>query len=132
MSKKLKITLVSVFVALVAVIAVVAVILNQKTTTEGEKSFEVQIISERDDYDETTKCQSDAEFLGEFIRTFEGCDYEESEYGIYITGFHGMSEDLDNQYWWCVSVNGESATTGADMIPLTDGDTYTFTLVQGW
>ena len=118
--------------AVVAIIAIVAVVLNQKSTTEGMKSFKVQIVSERDGYDQTTEYESDAEYLGEFLRTLDGCDYQESDYGIYITGFDGMNEDLDNQYWWCVSVNGEAAVTGADEIPLQDGDTYNFTLTQGW
>lgn len=39
---------------------------------------------------------------------------------------------MENQYWWCISVNGESSTTGADEIPLMDGDIYNFTLKQGW
>lgn len=132
MSKKQKITLVSVFAVIVAIIAVVAVVLNHKDTQEGMKTFTVEIVSERDNYNETTECKSDAEFLGEFLRTFEGCEYNETEYGIYITGFNGMKEDLDNQYWWSVSVNGESALTGADQVPLMDGDVYNFTLVQGW
>lgn len=132
MSKKKKITLISVFVAVVAVAAIVALVLNQKGTTAGMKNFKVQIVSERDGYDQTTDCKSDAEFLGEFLRTFEGCEYQESDYGIYVTGFDGMKEDLDNQYWWCISVNGEAAVTGADEIPLQDGDTYSFTLKQGW
>lgn len=132
MSKKKKITLISVFVVVVVVAAIVAVVLNQKSTTAGVKNFKVQIVSERDGYDQTTDCKSDAEFLGEFLRTFEGCEYQESDYGIYVTGFDGMKEDLDNQYWWCISVNGEAAVTGADEIPLQDGDTYSFTLKQGW
>ena len=132
MSKKKKITLISVFVAVVAVAAIVALVLNQKSTTAGMKNFKVQIVSERDGYDQTTDCKSDAEFLGEFLRTFEGCEYQESDYGIYVTGVDGMKEDLDNLYWWCISVNGEAAVTGADEIPLQDGDTYNFTLKQGW
>ena len=75
MSKKKKITLISVFVVVVAVAAIVAVVLNQKSTTAGVKNFKVQIVSERDDYDQTADCKSDAEFLGEFLRTFEGCEY---------------------------------------------------------
>ena len=132
MSKKKKITLISVFVEVVAVAALVAVVLNEKRPTAGVKNFKVQIVSERDGYDQTADCKSDAEFLGEFLRTFEGCEYQESDYGIYVTGFDGMKEDLDNQYWWCISVNGEAAVTGADEIPLQDGDTYNFTLKQGW
>ena len=132
MSKKKKITLISVFVAVVAVAAIVAVVLNQKSTIAGMKNFKVQIVSERDGYDQTTDCKSDAEFLGEFLRNYSDCEYQESDYGIYVTGFDGMKEDLDNQYWWCISVNGEAAVTGADEIPLQDGDTYNFTLKQGW
>ena len=132
MSKKKKITLISVFVVVVAVAAIVAVVLNQKSTTAGMKNFKVHIVSERDVYDQTAYCKSDAEFLGEFLRNYSDCEYQESDYGIYVTGFDGMKEDLDNQYWWCISVNGEAAVTGADEIPLQDGDTYNFTLKQGW
>ena len=43
-----------------------------------------------------------------------------------------MEEDLANQYWWSVLVNGESAVTGAEQIVLEDGVTYSFVLMQGW
>ena len=132
MTKKQKITLVSVFVAILIVIGVIAGVLNHRTVTEGMKSFQVEIISERDQYSETTDCKSDAEYLGEFLRTFEGCEWQDSDYGIYITGFNGMQDDMDNQYWWRVIVNGEASTVGADEVPLQDGDVYTFTLKQGW
>lgn len=132
MTKKQKITLVSVFAAILVVIGVVAGVLNYRATQAGVKEFQVEVVSERDGYSEITDCKSDAEFLGEFLRTYESCVWEDSTYGIYIKGFDGMMEDIDNQYWWCVSVNGESAMTGADEIPLADGDVYNFTLMQGW
>ncbi len=132
MTKKQKITLVSVFAAILIVIGAVAGVLNYRATQEGMKEFQVKVVSDRDGYSEITACKSDAEYLGEFMRTFEGCEYQESDFGIYITGFSGMQEDIDNQYWWNVTVNGESSVTGADEIPLADGDVYTFTLVQGW
>lgn len=132
MTKKQKITLVSVFAAILVIIGVVAGVLNYRATQAGVKEFQVEVVSERDGYSEITDCKSDAEFLGEFLRTYESCVWEDSTYGIYIKGFDGMMEDIDNQYWWCVSVNGESAMTGADEIPLADGDVYNFTLMQGW
>ena len=89
-------------------------------------------VSERDNYSSSMDCESGEEFLGGYLRTMEGCEWQESDYGIYITGFEGMKEDTENQYWWCVMVNGESATTGADGIPLQEGDTYRFELMQGW
>lgn len=132
MTKKQKITLVSVFAAILVVIGVIAGVLNYRATQAGMKEFRVEVVSERDGYLEITDCKSDAEFLGEFLRTYESCVWEDSTYGIYIKGFDGMMEDIDNQYWWCVTVNDESVMTGADEIPLADNDTYTFTLMQGW
>ena len=132
MTKKQKITLMSVFAAILVVIGVIAGVLNYRATQAGMKEFQVEVVSERDGYLEITDCKSDAEFLGEFLRTYESCVWEDSTYGIYIKGFDGMMEDIDNQYWWCVTVNGESVMTGADEIPLADNDTYTFTLMQGW
>lgn len=132
MNKKQKITVVSVFAAILVIAAVIAGALNYRATQEGMKKFQVEVISERDSYSQTKEYRSYAEYLGEFLRTMEGCEWQESDYGIYITGFDGMQEDMDNQYWWCISVNGESSVTGADEIPLMDGDIYNFTLKQGW
>lgn len=132
MTKKQKITLVAVFAAIVVIAAVAAGILNYRETQEGMKEFQIEVVSDRDSYSEVIDCKSDAEYLGEFLRTFEGCEWQDSDYGIYITGFNGMQEDIDNQYWWCITVNGEISMTGADEIPLQEGDVYNFTLTQGW
>lgn len=132
MTGKQKIMLVSVFAALLIIAAAAAGILNYRATQAGMKSFKIEVISDRDNYSKTTDCRSDMEYLGEYLRTFADCEWQDSQYGIYITGFDGMQEDTANQYWWCVSVNGESVMTGADEIPLQDGYIYNFTLMQGW
>lgn len=131
MSKKAKITLVSVFVALVAIAAVLCIIFIPKGT-KGGKEFTIKVVSDRDSYSESFNCDSDLEFLGQYLRTFEGVEFSESDYGMYITGFKGMTEDMDNQYWWSVQINNTMATTGADEIPLTSGDEYELVLMQGW
>lgn len=131
-SKKRKIIYVTIFAAVLVVVGVIAAVLNNKNTQAGQKHFQVEVTSERDGYEQITDCKSDAEFLGEFLRTYENCEWEESDYGIYITGFDKMKEDVDHQYWWCVMVDGEAAVTGADEIPLLDGQTYHFVLKQGW
>ena len=48
MTKKQKITLVSVFAAIIIVIGVVAGVLNHRATMDGMKTFQVEVISERD------------------------------------------------------------------------------------
>lgn len=132
MNKKQKITLIAVFACVLAAVGIIAGVLNFKGTQAGMKTFTVEVTSERDNYSEVTDCETEEEYLGAFMRTFEGCEYEETDYGIYINGFNGMTEDMDNQYWWCVMVNGEAAQTGADEIVLEDGAAYQFVLKQGW
>lgn len=132
MSRKQKTILISVFAVIVILAAAAAAVLNHRETQKGEKTFTVEIVSERDSCEKSLTCESSEEYLGQFLRTFEECQWQESTYGIYIIGFDGMEEDTAKQYWWCVLVNGESSTTGADEIPLRDGDVYTFQLKQGW
>lgn len=131
-TKKQKITFVAIFAMIVAILAIAASVLNHRATTEGLKTFQVEVVSERDDYAKTVECASQEEYLGAYIRTFPGCRWEELDYGIYITGFDDMMEDISSQYWWCVMVDGEAATVGADEIPLEEGKTYNFVLMQGW
>ena len=131
-SRKQKVIVIAVFAVILLVAGIGAGALNREQTQDGLKHFSVEIVSERDNYSSAADCESEEEILGGYLRTLEGCEWQESEYGIYITGFEGMKEDMDNQYWWCILINGESATTGADEIPLQEGDTYRFELVQGW
>lgn len=130
--RKQKIIVIAVFIAVLIMAGAAANALNQRQTQEGVKHFVVEVTSERDGYLSSTDCESGEEFLGGYLRTLEGCEWQESDYGIYIIGFDGLKEDTENQYWWCVMVNGESAVTGADEIPLQEGDIYRFVLMQGW
>ncbi len=132
MSRRQKTILISAFAVIVILAAAAAVLLNRRETQSGEKTFTVEIVSERDGYESEEICKSSEEYLGQFLRTYEKCQWQESTYGIYIMGFSSMEEDTSQQYWWCVLVNGERSTTGADEIPLRDGDVYTFQLQQGW
>ena len=134
MSKKAKIIAVCAFVVVVvAIIAVFAIVNGKaKSQADGSKTFTIKIESERDNYSDTKECTSDLATLGDYLRTMDNCSFSESEYGIYVQGFDGMMEDMDNQYWWCINVNGQMASTGADEIILTSGDEYSFVLKQGW
>ena len=132
MSKKTKAIIVAVFAVVVIAIIAVFALTKGKDVTKGGKSFTIEIVSDRDSYNSSVKVESDLEYLGQYLRTMDNCKYSESDYGIYVQGFDDMMEDMDNQYWWCINVNGEMASTGADEIALNDGDTYSFVLKQGW
>ncbi len=134
MTKKQKLTVVAVavFAAILLIVAGMAVFLNIRETQEGTKEFQVEVISDRDGFTQITEEKSDLTYLGEYLRTVEDCQWEESEWGVYLKGFYGMEEDISQEYWWCITVNDAEISLGADQIPLQDGDKYTFTLLQGW
>ena len=57
---------------------------------------------------------------------------EESEYGLFVTEVDGIEADSANQEWWCLTINGEMASTGVDSTPVEDGGKYEFTLTVGY
>lgn len=133
MSKNLKRIIAVVVIALLIVAGGIAGMNFTKVKTNSdEKSFTILVESDRDSFSKTLDCKSDLGTLGEYVRTLEDCQYSESEYGIYIQGWYGYEEDITNQFWWSVSVNGEMANVGADQIELKDGESYEFILKEGW
>lgn len=105
---------------------------NAPKAEEGQKDFTVEVFSERDGIDRTADYTSDLDYFGQWCREQDFITYEDGSYGIYITAVDGCAENTDEQYWWCITVNGESALTGVDEIPLTDGDIYRLELKHGW
>lgn len=66
MSKKQKIIVMILFVTVIAVIGGVAGVANHQKTVKGQKQFEVEVVSERDNYSKTTECKSTEEFWETF------------------------------------------------------------------
>lgn len=97
------------------------------------KEVTVEIISKRDDFNEKENFKTNHEYLGDLLKEENiVTDYEDSEYGMYIHGVKNMADDPSAQYWWSISVDGKSATQGADALVLEDGKTYTLELKQGY
>ena len=105
----------------------------QQKAEEGNKAITLEVVSKRDNYRMVEKYKTDAEYFGEFLKEENIVDdYEDSQYGMFIHSVKGMKDDQKQQYWWCILVNDESATTGADSLPLEDGSMYTLELKQGY
>ena len=133
MSSKRRKVVLGVFLAVVLVLWCVGAVANRMQVQEGAKDVTLEMTSERDAMHEEVFVEgAEYDTLGELLRTLDYCEWTESDYGLYITGFYDCMEDIDNQYWWCVTVNGEKATKGVDEIPLQDDDVYSFDLKQGW
>jgi len=127
-----KLKIVVTFTAILIVVGITAALLNIRQTQEGLKAFQVEIVSEHNNYHKVTTEKSDLLFLGEYLRAMESCQGDESAFGFFITGWDGV--ESDESYFWWVSVNGEDSMVGVDDIPLIEGDVYTFThtSMEGW
>lgn len=131
---------VSVLVVAVVLIALLGVgsygIGKMKEGGSGEeKSFTVQIQDQSSGVDETIKAEGDQEVLEDWLRENKeeiGLIYNDSEYGMFVTGFYGDEADEGQQEWWCVSENGESSEVGVGEIEIDDGDEFLFELKRGY
>ena len=105
---------------------------TREKPVEGGKQITVQIESKRDKYSFEQSYNTDEEYLGNFLDKQGLIGFNESEYGRYITSVQGYESNDEEQSWWSISVNGESAMTGVDEIVINDNDVYLLELKIGW
>lgn len=105
---------------------------TREQPVEGAKSVTVQVADERDNYSFEEKYNTDEQYLGNFLDSQGIIGFTESQYGRYITSVQGYEANDEEQSWWCISVNGESAVTGVDEIVINDGDVYMLELKIGY
>ncbi len=132
-SKKIVIGIVGA-VVLVALCVIMWFVYNstRKEPIDGGKSITLQVKSERDSYSFEQVYETDAEYLGDFLEEENIIGFDSTEYGRYITSVQGMEANDEEQSWWSVMVNGESAVTGVDEIVVEDGSVYLLELKIGW
>lgn len=125
-----------VIIAIVALIAAVAVFagiyfaFGRPETNAGSKTLTIEVIAP--DYSKTHEIKTDAEFLGEALKEEGIIEGEESQYGLFITSVDSIKADDSKQQWWCITKGGADVMTGADSTPIADGDTFEFTLKEGY
>ena len=113
----------------VALIACVAVMLGIFLTTRPEtiqcaKTITVTVVH-KDGSEKTFTCHTDEEYLGKVLVNENIVNGNYGEFGLYFDTADGEKADwnVDNG-WWQVFVGEEAAITGADQIPIADGDTF--------
>jgi flagellar basal body-associated protein FliL len=105
---------------------------NKKNPIDGGKTITIQVESERDNYSFEKEYNTELEYLGDFLEEENLIEFDEAEYGRYITAVQGYAANNEEQSWWNISVNGESAMTGVDEIVLEDASVYRLELKIGW
>ena len=116
------------------VLVVAGVVIWQVTVpkgTAGAKAYTLTVV----DADAKRPCiisTRTKKMLGTALQDADLIEGEESEYGLFVTKVDGIEADSANQEWWCLTINGEMASTGVDSTPVEDGGKYEFTLTVGY
>lgn len=124
MQKNKKLILAAVIVVvLIAALAVIFAV-TRPGTQQGAKTITVEVIH-KDKSTKTFTYHTDAEYLGQVLIDEELVKGESGAYGLFITEVDGEVADYSvDGGWWGVYQNGEMTQTGADAVPVSDGDTF--------
>lgn len=104
---------------------------NKPETVTGSKEINVVVVH-ADQTENTFTYQTDAEYLADVLLENELVDGDMGSYGLFITTVDGETADDSKQQWWCITKGGEQVNSGADALPITDGDQFELTLMEGY
>ena len=104
---------------------------NKPETTAGAKEINIVIVH-ADQTEKSFTYQTDAEYLADVLLEKELADGDMGSYGLFITTVDGETADDSKQQWWCITKGGEQVNSGADALPITDGDQFELTLMEGY
>lgn len=120
--------------AILVILCITAGILfhtNQPETIAGAKEIDV-IVIHADKTENTFTYQTDAEYLADVLLENRLAEGETGSYGLFITTVDGETADDSKQQWWCITKGGERVNSGADTLPVADGDQFELTLTEGY
>ncbi len=120
-------------IAVVVVIGLMAGVwfLTRQEAVKGDKTITVTVVH-KDGSKQTFTCHTDEEFLGPVLVTEKIVEGVQGPYGLEIHSADGEKADWSvDKGWWQVFIGEESATLGADSIPIKDGDTFKLVYTLG-
>ena len=106
----------------VAALAVVAALMlgiwyfTRPQAQEGAKTVVVEVVHADESAKEFTY-HTGAAYLG-----------EEGAFGLFITTVDGETAQDSLRQWWCITKDGRQTETGADTVPIADGDHFELTM----
>ena len=104
---------------------------NKPKTTAGAKEVEI-VVTHADKTENRFTYQTDAEYLVDVLLENKLAEGEQSSYGLFIQTVDGETADDSKQQWWCITKGDEQVNSGADSLPVADGDQFELTLMEGY
>lgn len=98
----------------------------------GDKKTVTVTVTHKDGSTKDFTYETTEEMLGKVLADEGLIEGEEGQYGLFVTTVDGYKADDSNQEWWCLTIDGESATTGIDSTPIEQGKKYGLTLTVGY
>ena len=117
----------------VAALAVVAALMlgiwyfTRPQAQEGAKTVVVEVVH-ADESAKEVAYHTDAEYLGELLLAEKLVEGDDSGFGLFITTVDGETAQDSLRQWWCITKDGEQTETGADAVPIADGDHFELTM----
>ena len=117
----------------VAALAVAAALMlgiwyfTRPQTQAGAKTVAVEVVHSDGSSKEFTY-HTDAEYLGELLLAEKLVEGDDSGFGLFITTVDGETAQDSLRQWWCITKDGEQTETGADTVPIADGDHFELTM----
>lgn len=126
-----KTSLLAGLLVLLCILAGILFHMNKPETTAGTKEIGITVIH-ADQTENTFTYQTDAEYLADVLLENELAEGEIGSYGLFIQTVDGETADDSKQQWWCITKGGEQVNSGADTLPIADGDQFELTLMEGY
>ena len=104
---------------------------NKPETIIGEKEIDITVIH-ADKTENIFTYQTDAEYLADVLLENKLAEGDFGDYGLFITTVDGETADSSKQQWWCITKGGKQVNSGADALPVYDGDQFELTLTEGY
>ena len=119
------------FLLLLCIAAGILFHVNKPETITGEKKIDI-IVIHADKTENKFTYQTDAEYLVDVLLENKLAEGEQSSYGLFIQTVDGETADDSKQQWWCITKGDEQVNSGADSLPVADGDQFELTLMEGY
>lgn len=103
----------------------------RQSSTAGTKEIEILVVH-GDQTEHTFTYQTDAEYLEEVLLENKLVDGEIESYGLFITTVDGETVIKSKQQWWRITKGGELVNSGAAELPISNGDHFELTLMEGY
>lgn len=98
---------------------------------EGNKTITISI-DHKVGEDKTLTIKTDADYLRGALEQEGLVEGTDSEFGLWITAIDGEKADEAKQQWWGYTKSGAFVETGVDQTPVEDGESFEFTLNEGY